>query len=422
MKFLDLFAGIGGFREGMMRAGHTSVGWCEIDRYAQKAYRLVHEPEGEWFCDDVRAVNPADLPDFDCICGGFPCQAFSIAGKRGGFADTRGTLFFEIMRIARARKPKYLFLENVKGLLSHDRGRTFATILNALAESGYDCQWQTLNSKDFGVPQNRERVFIVANLRGQPRPKVFPITGENQNTLKIAGRLDIKGMDCIKRVYSPEGLSPALTTMQGGNREPKILDDQGRRNKKHKLHDICPTLRAQPHGNEPKVIARAFATPDRLHKNQNGRRFKEPDEPAFTLTAQDIHGVAVKRVHSAVNEALRLAQSKRNEKVAVKLLPNGDIRLHKLDRRKSGLSELQVNYEGNVANTVTASHEPKIYGDSTDWRIRKLTPLECFRLQGFPDEWYYKLRDHLSDTKLYKLAGNAVTVNVVEAIARRLPS
>src|SRR5690606_28285992 len=118
----------------------------------------------------------------DLIAGGFPCQAFSVAGKRGGFNDTRGTLFFEIARLARILKPRYLLLENVKGLLNHARGDTFFTILNTLGELGYWVEWQLLNSKNFGVPQNRERVFIVGHFGGEPRRKVFPITGTSGQT------------------------------------------------------------------------------------------------------------------------------------------------------------------------------------------------------------------------------------------------
>ena len=138
MKFIDFFAGIGGFREGLERSGHECVGWCEYDVFKQQAYRTVHDTEGEWFKDDITTVQPGELPTADLYVGGFPCQSFSIAGKRGGFADTRGTLFFEVMRLARERKPKYLLLENVKGLLSHDNGNTFATILQTLWECGYN--------------------------------------------------------------------------------------------------------------------------------------------------------------------------------------------------------------------------------------------------------------------------------------------
>ncbi len=176
MKFLDCFAGIGGFRLGLERAGHTCIGHIEIDKYANESYCRIHDiKEGEYFATDITKVDERSLPDFDILCGGFPCQAFSIAGKRQGFTDTRGTLVFDLIRIAKEKKPKILFFENVKGLLSHDKGRTFRVIIEALDEIGYDIQWQVLNSKNFGVPQNRERIFIVGHLRGECTPKVFPI-------------------------------------------------------------------------------------------------------------------------------------------------------------------------------------------------------------------------------------------------------
>ena len=123
MKFFDFFAGIGGFRLGMEMAGHECVGHCEIDKYAHMSYMAMHKPkETEVYFGDIRTVDPWDIPECDIYCGGFPCQAFSIAGRRRGFEDTRGTLFFEIMRIARERKPRLVFLENVKGLLNHEGG------------------------------------------------------------------------------------------------------------------------------------------------------------------------------------------------------------------------------------------------------------------------------------------------------------
>lgn len=169
MKFLDLFAGIGGFRLGMGRAGHECVGYVEIDKYARRSYEVIHDTEGKWTAYDIKKVTDEEWQKFrgtvDVICGGFPCQAFSIAGKRLGFEEIRGTLFFEIARAAKQIQPRILFLENVKGLLSHNDGETFATILTTLDELGYDAEWRVLNSKNYGVPQNRERVFIVANLR-----------------------------------------------------------------------------------------------------------------------------------------------------------------------------------------------------------------------------------------------------------------
>ena len=166
IRFFDMFAGIGGFRSGLEAVGgFECVGHCEIDKYANQAYNAMYDTEGEVFFADARTIDPAALPDIDLICGGFPCQSFSIAGKRRGFADdARGTLFFEIARLAASKRPVFLLLENVPGLLSHDKGRTFATILSTLDELGYDIAWQMLNSKDFGVPQSRKRVYIVGFL------------------------------------------------------------------------------------------------------------------------------------------------------------------------------------------------------------------------------------------------------------------
>ena len=177
MKFFDFFAGIGGFRLGMEMAGHECVGHCEIDKYADMSYRAMHDvKESEVFFNDIRTVKPWDMPYADCYCFGFPCQSFSIAGKRRGFEDTRGTLFFEVMRLAKERHPRILFAENVSGLINHDGGTTFETIITSMEELGYGVEWQVLNSRHFGVPQNRERIFIIGHLGGFCGRSVFPIT------------------------------------------------------------------------------------------------------------------------------------------------------------------------------------------------------------------------------------------------------
>lgn len=170
-----MFAGIGGFRAGLSHFGDffMPIGFCEIDPYARKAYEAIYDTKGELFFEDARKIIPEDLPDIDLICGGFPCQSFSIAGKRGGFEDARGTLFFEIARIARVKRPKYLLLENVPGLLSHDSGRTFATILGTLSELGYDVTWQVLNSADFDVPNPEKECFLSAVLEKDPLEKYY---------------------------------------------------------------------------------------------------------------------------------------------------------------------------------------------------------------------------------------------------------
>ena len=204
MKYLSLFSGIGGFELGIQQAyetstkpkqlqredlrseghinslksgvrkqQHTCIGFSEIDKYATEIYSK-HFPNHKNY-GDITTINEKELPEFDLLVGGFPCQSFSIAGKRGGFDDTRGTMFFEIARIVREKQPRLLLLENVKGLLSHDKGNTFRTIISTLNDLGYDIQWQVLNSKNHGVPQNRERVFIIGNRRGTERPDVFPL-------------------------------------------------------------------------------------------------------------------------------------------------------------------------------------------------------------------------------------------------------
>ena len=231
MQFLDLFAGIGGFRLGMEAAGHQCIGFCEIDKFARASYKAIHDTKGELELHDITTVSDEFIQSIghvDVICGGFPCQAFSIAGNRRGFEDTRGTLFFEIARFASILNPRILFLENVKGLLNHDKGRTFETILQTLDELGYNVEWQVLNSKDFGVPQNRERVFIVGHLRGEGGRKVFPIDGQikNVNCVRQIGNLiqtsSYGGNPHRGRVYSLKGISPSLNCMGGGGREPKI--------------------------------------------------------------------------------------------------------------------------------------------------------------------------------------------------------
>jgi DNA (cytosine-5)-methyltransferase 1 len=274
MRYLSLFSGIGGFELGITQAyesnnrellqgeateniqddstdaslGQTRsicIGFSEIDKYATQIYQS-HFPEHKNY-GDITKINEKELPDFDLVVGGFPCQSFSIAGKRGGFNDTRGTLFFEIARIIREKQPRLLLLENVKGLLSHDNGKTFLTIISMLDELGYDLQWQVLNSKNFGVPQNRERVFIIGHLRGTPRPEVFPFgetdgttdTGFEPRDTEVASTLrsrygngtgsHIQQLNnpthSNDRVYGADGISPTLNTMQGGMRQPFVKDE-----------------------------------------------------------------------------------------------------------------------------------------------------------------------------------------------------
>jgi DNA (cytosine-5)-methyltransferase 1 len=186
MKYFSMFTGVGGFELGIGKRGEC-IGFSEIDKYASQLLSKRFPSIKNY--GDATKINPDELPDFDMLCGGFPCQSFSIAGKRRGFQDTRGTMFFHIVRILEVKRPQTVFLENVKGLLNHDKGETFKVILQTLGELGYDVQWMVLNSKFFGVPQNRERVFIIGSLRGQPRPEILPFRQNDCQSIE-EGRME----------------------------------------------------------------------------------------------------------------------------------------------------------------------------------------------------------------------------------------
>ena len=358
MNFFDLFAGIGGFRLGMESAGHECVGFCEIDKYARASYKAIHNTEGEIELHDITTVTDEEIRNIghvDVICGGFPCQSFSIAGSRRGFEDTRGTLFFEIARFADILKPKYLFLENVKGLLNHDRGNTFKTILGALDGLGYDTEWQVLNSKNFSVPQNRERVFIIGHLREGRTRRIFPIIRENAKSDNQQSKIEIVG-----NTKNPNGTR------------------QGTRSIVHSANGIVGTLTATDY-KEPKQVAIPVLTPDRANKRQNGRRFKTDGEPMFTLTAQDRHGILIKEATSqgyaeaTVGDSVNLSH------------PNSKTRRGRVGKQ--------------IANTLLTGESQEVV--EPDFRIRKLTPSECWRLQGFPDWAFGKAQEVNSNSQLY---------------------
>lgn len=298
IRVFSMFTGIGGFEVGLNQSNikHQLVGYSEIDSYAitifQKHFKGVKN------YGDATTIDETKLPSFDLLVGGFPCQAFSVAGKLRGFNDTRGTLFFDIARILSHKKPKHFILENVRGLLSHDSGRTFQTIIRVLTNLGYLVEWELCNSKNFGVPQNRERVFIIGHLRGSSRPKVFPIRKSN-------------------------------------------IENQG---------DVAQTLMARDYkgiGNQKMTIVRKYNT------GHDGN------------TIYSTNGIAT------TQKALGGGQG-----------------------GKGGIYEM------------------------LDERVRRLTPIETERLQGFPDDW----TKGLSDTQRYKCTGNAVTTTVIKEIVCKLYS
>ena len=446
MKFIDLFAGIGGFRRGMELAGHECVGFCEFDKYAVASYTAMHlltdeqlerinnmpvqlkkngDPNlrlrqneiwkeeyknGEWYANDIRSVDAGSMPRADCWCFGFPCQDISIAGNCAGFSGHRSSLFFAVTKLIRDLKeedrPKYLFIENVKNLLSINRGFDFARLLVELDEIGYDAEWALLNSKDFGVPQNRERVFIVGHLRGRGGRKVFPLEesisvhntpGAAGEVYEIAQCITAGGHDkwqgdyivkqignCMPtvtrdnpnqgRIYDTNGIAPCLNKMDGGGRVPLI-------SKPFTLTSRQAEINSKSHVSR---MAIPVITSNRINKRQNGRRFKNDGDPMFTLTAQDRHGVAIYQKPRGNNQG----------------------GLHETAPTMTG-----SRYEQN--NMVVA-------GACDRMKIRRLIPLECFRLQAWVDEYFRRAALVNSESQLYKQAGNGVTVSVIYEIARRM--
>lgn len=458
MKFIDFFAGIGGFRRGMELAGHECVGFCEFDKFTTASYISMHllteeqrkvledipikkrqkeilkeeYRNGEWYANDIRRVYAGDIPKADCWCFGFPCQDISVAGKQAGFQGNRSSLFFRVMylvgQLKEEDKPTYLFIENVKNLLSVNGGWDFARLLIEMEQWGYDAEWQVLNSKDFGVPQNRERCFIIGHLRGRSTSKIFPIEGtdgKNSVSLNLFGCLNGRNSQ-RDRVYSGDELAPTISTKPGGNTEPKVsiifdASHIGQDKKTRVYENVCPTLTSRDYkeprsvgvvcnvnpsgkgmnGNvydstglsptlttnkgEGNKIAIPVLTPDRAEKRQNGRRFKEDGEPMFTLTGQDRHGIAIE-----VEEATKRLDTSCNQGIFVKV--------------SDELIVYAVWYEKYQCYIA----------------IRKLTPKECFRLQGWSDDYFKKAQFVNSDSQLYKQAGNGVTVTVIETIARKM--
>jgi len=365
MKFISFCSGMDLFGTGMRKAGHQQVGHAEIDHFSNLLNEEYNNSKGDNY-GNLRTIaeDPSVLSFYEIACAGLPCPAFSIAGKRTANPFDQesigGDLFLSFCKIIEFTKPRILILEQVKGILSSGRwkGEIFSSILERLSDMGYDCQWQVLNSKNFNVPQNRERVFLVGHLRGTSRPEVFPIVGEtNENSCKsesaetsVARTIsggghsggNHSGMTIIQlnnprhsndRIYSDKGISPTLRTSGGGNRQPFVLTE----------------IRSE----EAKKIRRE-------HKAKTGKDF--------------------------------------SPRRAKEIVPKKEPIVGTLTTRKSIEQSI---FDGKV--------------------LRRLTPLEFFRLQGADDAMYEKGRElGISDTQLFKMAGNSVTVPVIEAIASRI--
>ena len=376
LTFLDFFSGVGGFRHGLELAGMKCIGFCEKDKFARKSYEAMYDTKGEWFHDDITTIDPTRLPKADLWCAGSPCQNVSIAGKRAGLYGERSGLFFTFVELIKSQKeedkPEWVLLENVKGLLSSGGGRDYLDYLSILDESGYDLEWQVFNSKDYGVPQNRERIYTIGHLRRKGRRQVLPISRESSSHLKQL----VGGMQSY-RVYDPSGIATTLVGEGGGL------------GAKTGLYLIDQSL------TEPKLT-----------------------EEARCLTARYTAG-ATKR--TAMNSGVLEVQPILTQGIKVR---NGTKQGYQLAvvgdsvdlSYPSSLTRRARVGKGIAHNLSCSCQMGAVVWNGRVVKIRRLTPKECFRLQGFSDDLFEKAKAVNSDAQLYKQAGNGVTVPVVYAI------
>ena len=436
MKFIDMFAGIGGFRSGLEKAGHECAGYIEWDKYARKSYQAIYNTEGEFTAHDIREVKGIELPDVDLWTFGSPCQDISIAGKQKGLVKgERSSMFFEVIRLLKERiggekkVPAYLIMENVKALLSSNCGRDFARVLIEMDKVGYDAEWCVFDSAEV-VPQHRERVYIVGHLRGAGTREVFPITRKSSETSKTKIVYE-PSINAPKHqgevVLSPKGCAPTLTATdykrpykvavkQVGNIiESTSFGGNPQRGRIYSANGLSPTLNtAQGGGLEPKVLIerpqRASQTKVLLGKykrNEYGKAIRK----AYESGKIKVHRKDLKKFSLEKSDVSNTLTTVQNDNL-IGMVKTHKIKIDSRRFKENGKPTFLVNVDDR--NGVMLKN-----GDVV--AIRKLTPRECWRLQGFSDEQFEKAKKAgISDTQLYKQAGNAVTVDVIEQIGKRL--
>lgn len=376
LTFLDFFSGVGGFRHGLELAGMKCIGFCEKDKFARKSYEAMYDTKGEWFHEDITTIDPTRLPKADLWCAGSPCQNVSIAGKRAGLYGERSGLFFTFVELIKSQKeedkPEWILLENVKGLLSSGGGRDYLDYLSILDEAGYDLEWQVFNSKDYGVPQNRERIYTLGHLRRNGRRQVLPLSRESSSHLKQL----VGGMQSY-RVYDPSGIATTLVGEGGGL------------GAKTGLYLIDQSL------TEPKLTEEARCITARYTAGATKRTAMN----SGVLDVQPILTQGIK-VRNGTKQGYQLAEV-------------GD----SVDLSYPSSLTRRARVGRGIAHNLSCSCQMgAVVWNGRVVKIRRLTPKECFRLQGFNDDLFEKAKAVNSDAQLYKQAGNGVTVPVVYAI------
>tara|TARA_R100000781_G_scaffold97128_2_gene61020 strand:- start:686 stop:1900 length:1215 start_codon:yes stop_codon:yes gene_type:complete len=392
------FSGIGSPEIALKNLGvdFKSMFACDYDKYAKQSYLANHKTEN--FYDDITTRDHNKTPYVDLYIAGFPCQAFSMAGKRKGFDDTRGTLFFDLLQYLKAQRPKYFILENVKGLVSHNKGQTFAVILDCLAKTcnnqysftnyedglNYHIYYKVLNTKDYGLPQNRERIFIVG-FRDDKHTFNWP------KPFKLEKKLaDILEEEVDDKYYLSDKSVSKLETYNERNKKK----GNGFRAKFHNIEtDVMSSLKVGGQGADDLIEIKGAALRGRYTDNNKIEKQLETrkDDLSNAITTSQLDSII--QIGNIVNTG------------------NFSNPIRGRIYSKDGLSPCLNTCSGG-------GHEPKILEEK---RIRKLTPLECLRLQGFPDEFYYKCKEEgLSDTQLYKQAGNSMTSDVMYYLIKEI--
>lgn len=453
-----MFAGIGGFRRGLELAGHKCVGFCEWDKFALASYTSMHlltdeqrehlsslpfkerqnevrkevYRNGEWYAEDIRTVHGWTLPKADLWCFGAPCQDFSVAGARAGMAGERSSLVREVFRILgemeEADRPEWLLYENVKGMLSSRSGLDYLSILLEMERLGYDVEWQIFNSKDWAVPQNRERVYTLGHFRNRGRSAVFPLApadGENCSGIAQLAHLDgsIDNPNAY-RVYAAKGIGPCLTGKSGGGTEPSIILSMAEAVKERANINIVGLIGGSrsDHGfgeDENRIMSTAGIAPTvKAHAN------KDPAKIAVPIGCIDPQG-REKRNEVALNVYDAYNKNWIGTEICGTLTAHGNASPTAAGTFCPAFPVGENAYEAHPGIYVQITAELTVYAIWYERyqcyvAIRKLTPKECFRLQGWTDDYFERAAFVNSNNQLYKQAGNGVTVSVVYAIGYAL--
>lgn len=407
IKVFESFAGVGTQAMALKRIGidYEVVGISEIDKFALKSYEEIHGKVNNF--GDISKINPNNLPDFDLFTYSFPCQDISMAGKQAGFdkdSGTRSSLLWECERIIKNKKPKYLLMENVKALTFKKNIQGFNTWLKTLEDIGYKNYWKVLNAKDYGIPQNRERVFCVSIL-GDEEYK-FPEKQVLKTRLK-----DVLEDEVDEKYYlSNDRVKQLIQIIRNDDVKEKTVYDGSIKNPKSKNIANCLTGRDrgivnfQSSGNvvvEPKII--------QTHKlksktRNNPDRFRVFDINRISPTLHTCQG-------GGTQPCIRIKNG--TKKGYLKAYPGDGI-----DLINPNCKNRRGRVQKDSIQTLTCGDNRGVVAD--DLRIRKLTPLEYWRLMGIDDEDFYKAQKVNSNSQLYKQAGNAIVVDVLAAIFMEL--